>query len=251
MPRPLARLFVDHPLAPDGGLSLDGNQSHYLKDVLRLSTNDQILLFNGQHGEWQADITAINRKSVAVTINTQTRPQSAGNGPRLVFAPVKKSNTDFIIEKATELGAGRLSPVMTAFTDTNRANLSRFRANAIEAAEQCGRLDVPAIDPPVKLQVLMDEWPADDPVVVADESGSGMPILDVMRTIAARPVRAPAFVIGPQGGFSESELVFLRGLSFVSCVDLGPRILRAETAAVAVLTCWQAACGDWIPPAGG
>ncbi|MEK9722949.1 MAG: RsmE family RNA methyltransferase, partial [Rhodospirillaceae bacterium] len=167
---------------------------------------------------------------------------------RLLFAPVKKTGTDFIVEKATELGAARLTPVVTDFTDAGRANAERLRARAVEAAEQCGRLDVPTVDDAVALTEALAGWPADTPLIVADETGGGSPVLDALGRLAADAT--PAFVIGPQGGFSETELAFLRGLPFSTSVDLGPRVLRAETAATAALTCWQALRGDWTPPPG-
>lgn len=245
MARPLARLFVDADLAEGSAVDLDRSQAHYLKDVLRLAPGDAVALFNGRDGEWRAGITALGRKAAQATPHERTRPQPAANGPRLIFAPVKKSGTDFIIEKATELGAARLSPVITEFTDTARLNIDRARANAIEAAAQCRRLDIPAIDPPGRLDALMRDWPHDHTVLVADEHGGGAPLLPVLDEISQGTLVPPAFVIGPQGGFSETEVVFLRGLPFVTTVDLGPRILRAETAVAAVLSCWQAARGDW------
>lgn len=245
MTRPAPRLFVYADLTEAAAVRLDRNQAHYLKDVLRLGAGDPVLLFNGRDGEWRAEITELGRKAVEAAPRERTRPQPAATGPRLLFAPVKKSGTDFIIEKATELGAARLSPVITEFTDTTRLNLERAHAHAVEAAEQCRRLDVPAIDPPHPLDALMRDWPHDQPVLVADEHGGGAPLLAVIDGISQGPAVPPAFVIGPQGGFSETEVVFLRDLPFVTTVDLGPRILRAETAAAAVLSCWQAARGDW------
>jgi len=251
MPRNPPRIYVDCPLAKEGSVSFDTAQAHYLKNVLRLESGDIVAVFNGRDGEWHADISALGRKSAKATLAKQIRDQTAAHGPDLIFAPVKKSATDFIVAKATELGADRLIPVLTEFTDTGRINIERLRANAIEAAEQCNRLDIPEISPAMRLPELIGNWPVDRPLIVADETGTGAPILTALKTLPSGEAQPPAFVIGPQGGFSESELVFLRGLAFVTLVDLGPRILRAETAAAAVLTCWQACRGDWISPAGG
>lgn len=242
------RLFVDTELGPDTAIDLDGNPAHYLRDVMRLGTGDDVRVFNGRDGEWRASVLELGRRSVTLNAIEQTRPQPPSAGPRLVFAPVKKTGTTFIIEKATELGAARLSPVITEFTDRARLKTERLQAIAIEAAEQCGRLSVPIIDAPRPLADFLAQWDTDAPLIIADESGGGGPVLDVLAglpALTAGSQTAPAFVIGPQGGFSKSELVDMRQLSNVIGVDLGPRILRAETAAIAVLTCWQACRGDW------
>ena len=244
MSRNIPRLYVDAPLRENGALSLGRDHAHYLRDVMRLKPGDDLLVFNGRDGEWRCALSLLDRKRAGGATLEQTRPQTAATGPDLFFAPVKKTGTGFIAEKATELGVQALRPVMTEYTDTSRVNIGRLRANAIEAAEQCGRLDVPDIHEPVPLLELAETWPSSRTLVVADETGQGAGVLDVLRSIHGTAV-PPAFVIGPQGGFSETELVFLRGLPVVKTVDLGPRILRAETAAVSVLTCWQAVRGDW------
>ncbi|MDD9876725.1 MAG: 16S rRNA (uracil(1498)-N(3))-methyltransferase [Magnetovibrio sp.] len=248
MARALPRLFVETPLAAGGGAELAPAQAHYLKNVMRLAPGREVLLFNGRDGEWRGEIVQLDRKTARIEVRERTRAQPAAEGPWLAFAPVKKAGTQFIVEKATELGAQRLSPIFTEFTDTTRVNIDRLRDNAVEAAEQCGRLNVPVIDPARPLSEFLKTWETARPLVHADESGAGEPILEVLERLAkahGTSQYAPAFVIGPQGGFSESELVTLDGLAFVNGVDLGPRILRTETAVAAVLTCWQAAFGDW------
>jgi len=226
-------------------IELDHARAHYLKDVMRLKADDTVQLFNGQDGEWMAAVVELGRKTGRLTLTHQTRTQTQPVGAHLIFAPVKKAGTHFFAEKATELGATRLSPMMTEFTDTGRVNTERLRANAIEAAEQCGRIDIPVIDEPQAFQELLDDWDPAMPILAGDETGGGEPIMDVLVQVTTPSRAAPAFVIGPQGGFSESELARLHRLPFVTRVDLGPRTLRAETTALAVLTCWQAVCGDW------
>ena len=162
----------------------------------------------------------------------------------LFFAPVKKTATDFIVAKATELGARALRPVITEFTHTGRVNVERLQINAREAAEQCGRLDIPQIGSPIRLRELLGSWPLAQSLIIADETGESDSAMKILNEIRVEN-HAPAFMIGPQGGFSKTELVFLRALPFVITIDLGPRILRAETAVVAALTCWQATRGDW------
>jgi 16S rRNA (uracil1498-N3)-methyltransferase len=219
MSRKTPRLFVDQPAFVGRHLSFTRDHAHYLLDVMRLKSGDKVLVFNGRDGEWHVELTETGRRKALGKFIQQTRPQPAFTGPDLCFAPVKKTGTYFIVEKATELGVRSLRPITTEFTDRTQVKVDRLRANAIEAAEQCGRIDVPDVHELLPLSVILTM------------DSSGLP---------------PTFVIGPQGGFSETELVFLRALPFVTTVDLGPRILRAETAAVAVLSCWQAARGDWI-----
>ena len=173
----------------------------------------------------------------------QFRRQDSTPGPWLAFAPVKKARTDFIVEKGTELGVSRLWPIFTRHTATQRVNTARLRATAIEAAEQCGRLSIPDVSDPSNLDRLMAEWPADRDLLVLDETGGGRPLAEVAAEAGAGP--PPGFLIGPEGGFARTELDELANRSFVTLVGLGPRILRAETAALSALACWQAVAGDW------
>ncbi|MGP1394524.1 MAG: 16S rRNA (uracil(1498)-N(3))-methyltransferase [Inquilinaceae bacterium] len=238
--RPRTRLFVPDPLGVDATVELSAGQAHYLRRVLRLTAGDMVALFNGRDGEWLARC-AMRGKTVAATPLRRVRPQAAGPDLWLCFAPVKKTATDFIVEKATELGVARLRPVRTQRTETARINLERLTAHVIEAAEQCERLDVPSLSPIVDLAALPSAWPPDRLLLVCAETGTVEPLADVARASAGRPV---AFLTGPEGGFAMSELDALGKLPFVRFVGLGPRILRAETAALAVLAGWQTVAGD-------
>jgi 16S rRNA (uracil1498-N3)-methyltransferase len=245
--RPKARLFIEEPLATDAALTLAGNQANYLVNVMRVQSGDSLLLFNGRDGEWQAQVEQARRQACAVRIVQQVRPQRAEPGPWLLFAPIKKTAVDFVAEKATELGVSRLWPVFTLHTATNRVNLDRLRAHAIEASEQCERLTVPTIENPIALGEIAMHWPSGRTLLVLDEHGLGAPIVDIL-TAGSRTGRwkhPPGILAGPEGGLAAAELDALAGLPFVARVTLGPRILRAETAALAALACWQGIAGDW------
>ncbi len=245
------RLYVSPGLTAGMSLEVAAGQAHYLAQVMRLGVGDNVLLFNGRDGEWRGRIDAIGKKNAALTLVEQTRTQNdeAETGPWLVFAPVKKSATDFIVEKATELGATRLLPVFTRRTATRRVNIERMSANAIEAAEQCGRLSVPGIAEAASFQDLIAAWPADRALLVLDETGGGEPINQALeKMIGKKPPETPvayAIMTGPEGGFDARELDALAKLPFVYKAGLGPRILRAETAALSALACAQAMIGDW------
>ncbi len=241
------RLFVDAGLGPESFLSLDPAQTHYLGHVMRLRAGDGVRLFNGRDGEWSAVIENFGKNSCSVNIDGLLRPQNTEPGPWLAFAPVIKTQTDFIVEKATELGVSRLCPVFTSRTNTARINPDRMRARAVEASEQCGRLTVPDIAGTETLDRLMTEWPEGRRLLVLDESGAGQPIAEVLEGLREGPNGIShdcGFLTGPEGGFETSELDALRKLEFVTGVGLGCRILRAETAALAALACWQAVFGD-------
>lgn len=244
MVRSPPRVYVDQPLAPNCRVTFSREQVHYLRDVIRLGSDSAVAVFNGHDGEWRVKQLNLERKSGSGIAKEQIRTQSGGSGPDLFFAPVKKAATDFIAAKATELGVRALRPIITELTNTGRVNIERLQANAREAAEQCGRLDIPEIKLPIGLRELINAWPMPQPLIVADETGDGDSAIKILSEIKVGG-RAPAFVIGPQGGFSKTELVFLRAFPFVKTIDLGPRMLRAETAVVATLTCWQATRGDW------
>ncbi|MBT6442802.1 MAG: 16S rRNA (uracil(1498)-N(3))-methyltransferase [Alphaproteobacteria bacterium] len=226
------RLFVDAPLAPGNAVPLAPDQAHYLRNVLRLSVGAAVLAFNGRDGEWDCELAALGKKSGALIASTQRREQAGGPDCWLLFAPVKSTRTDFMVEKATELGARRLVPVLTRLTQTARLKVSRQQAHAIEAAEQCGRLDVPQVLGPRPLAAVLDDWPAERALLFCDEAG-GAPLA----AFAGRlPQSAPiAILVGPEGGFDEGERTLLRARPFVHAVSLGARILRAETAVVAAL----------------
>lgn len=249
--RARVRLFVAADLAAGGAVALAPEQAHYVSRVMRLGIGDRLLLFNGRHGEWLAEIVETTKTRVGVRIERQTREQTSEPGPWLAFAPLKKAETVFLVEKATELGVERLMPVATRRTASERVNVPRLIANAVEAAEQCERLTVPAVDEPTTLSRLLADWPRRRTLFVGDEQGGGEPLIDVLMATRARaPEIAPShgFLIGPEGGFEREELDGLCDLPFVTRVGLGPRILRAETAAIAALACWQAIVGDGSRP---
>ncbi|MBC8337624.1 MAG: 16S rRNA (uracil(1498)-N(3))-methyltransferase [Alphaproteobacteria bacterium] len=236
------RLYVEGSLVLGGGLTLSPPQAHYLCHVMRLKAGDRVALFNGRDGEWSAVLENAGKKTCDVRVEHQFRDQTEDPGPWLAFAPVKKTRTDFIVEKATELGASRLCPVFTRHTNSARINSGRMAAHVIEAAEQCRRLSVPEIAQPQTLDELLADWPNDRRLFVLDESGAGRPIAEALAEL--RPGRECGFLSGPEGGFGPEELDALRKLEFVTNLDLGPRILRAETAALAALACWQAVVGN-------
>ena len=240
------RLFVEAALVPGANFILPPSQAHYLSHVMRLAAGDGVLLFNGRDGEWSGVVENPGKKKCSVTVVGQVRAQADEPGPWLAFAPVKKARTDFIVEKATELGASRLCPVFTRHTNSARVNIERLRANAIEASEQCRRLTVPEIAPPDALEKLTSGWPKNRRLFVLDESGAGRPIaeyLEALRSGSDGLSQDCGFLTGPEGGFDAGELDALGKLDFVTRLDLGPQILRAETAALAAMACWQAIVG--------
>ena len=214
-------------------IELDRAKAHYLQNVMRLKVGDQIRLFNGDDGEWLASINEIGRKSFKLQITEQLRPPKDEPGPTLLFAAIKKARMEMLIEKATELGAKRLMPIKTRRSIVDRINLQRLQAIAIEAAEQCERLTVPEIVDLQSLEQALAGWPTDHPLYAADETGGGSPLLE-----ALEPERPAAFLVGPEGGFDPIELDRLARISAVVKVDLGPRILRAETAGITMLAGW-------------
>jgi 16S rRNA (uracil1498-N3)-methyltransferase len=238
------RLFVNDVLQKDASISLRGMQCHYLVHVMRIRSGDKIALFNGKDGEWQACIEQARKNDCVLDVNDKLRPQQPETGPWLAFAPLKKTRTQFVVEKATELGASRLWPVFTGRTTTDRVNLQRLRAHAIEAAEQCDRLTVPNVTEPSNLNDLAADWPNDRILLVMDCSGRGRPLLNVLSAIgvlvAEGRQQPPGLLVGPEGGFTKAELDDLAALPFVTTVALSSRILRAETAALSALACWQA-----------
>jgi len=248
---PKIRLYVEAALAADAGAALDAEQAHYLKNVMRLGEGGQVLLFNGRDGEWLAEIAALERRGGRLHVREQTRPQSDDGaadplaGPWLLFAPVKRQQNDLIAQKATELGASLIWPVITQHTNSERLRLDRLGTIAREAAEQCGRLGLPEIREPANLDAVLAAWPGGRTLLVMDETGGGPPIAEVAAEIAAGEKTGIAILIGPEGGFAKVELDALANLAFVRRAGLGRRILRAETAAIAALACFQAIAGDW------
>ncbi|MBO21446.1 MAG: 16S rRNA (uracil(1498)-N(3))-methyltransferase [Rhodospirillaceae bacterium] len=241
------RLFVEDDLAVGGAIVLGRDQSHYLQNVMRRGVGDRVALFNGRDGEYWAELIEMRRAAARVSVSGQLRTQVSEPDVWLTFAPIKRAAVDFMTTKATELGVARLLPVLTARTNSERVNTRRLRANATEAAEQSERLSVPVVDEPVRLPALLAAWPAERCLLVGDETGAGRPIAQVAAELLsdARVVPPLAVMTGPEGGFVPEELDQLRDLPFVIPVGLGPRVLRADTAALAALAVVQAVAGDW------
>jgi 16S rRNA (uracil1498-N3)-methyltransferase len=243
------RLFTEADLSAGVDTELTEAQAHYLRHVMRRDEDAPLLLFNGRHGEWKGALSLRGKKGAAARVAEQTRPQAAEPDVWLCFAPVKRARIDTIAEKTTELGVAMLQPVITQHTVVERVNVERLRANAVEAAEQTERLSVPEVREPVELMRLLADWPAGRRLLMCDETGGGSPIAEVLGGLDQASRAAPwGIVIGPEGGFAERELTALRRMKDVTAVGLGPRILRADTAALAALACWQALVGDWRQP---
>lgn len=234
------RLYLNHPLSAGQPITLDRAQAHYLFNVMRLDIGGEIAVFNGHNGEWTANITAAGKRGGEIQCLAQTRSQLDPPDLWLLFAPIKKARTDFIVEKATELGAARICPVTTDFTNSERVRVDRLNAHAVEAAEQCGGTFVPDVAAPQKLSQVLQNWDPARRILFCDETQT-----DAQTAFAKLPKGPWAILIGPEGGFSDAERQRLLALDFVYRASLGPRILRADTAAVAALTLWQAAQGDW------
>ncbi|MFT3690541.1 16S rRNA (uracil(1498)-N(3))-methyltransferase [Paenirhodobacter sp.] len=240
MERAKIRLHVDHPLRPGQAVPLTPDQAHYLFAVMREGVGTRVALFNGRDGEWTAEVAAAAKKGGTLACLEQAAPQLDPPDLWLLFAPIKKERTDFIVEKAAELGCARIVPVQTEFTNSQRIRQDRLQAHALEAAEQCLGTYVPEVTDLTPLRRLIAGWDPARRILWADESLAGP-----AETLAGLAPGPWAVLIGPEGGFSETERTWLRGLEFVTPVSLGPRILRADTAACAAITLWQAALGDW------
>ncbi len=243
----MIRLFVETPLADGDEIATSPEQGHYLAHVMRARIGEAILLFNGADGEWRARVADIGRRSVRLEIQEQVRPHIQGPDLDLIVAVVKRPRLETIAEKAAELGARRLLPVTTERTNAGHANQARLTAIAIEAAEQTGRLDVPDILPEARLADVLENWPADRRLMFCDEAGDAAPACEALAGDAGAGGAGWAILIGPEGGFSPKERAAARGAPGAVAVNLGPRILRADTAAIAALTLWQAMLGDWRP----
>jgi len=243
------RLFIEADLSAGVDTELSEGQAHYLRHVMRRGEGAPLLLFNGRDGEWTAALSLRGKKAAAAQVTERIRPQTAEPDVWLCFAPVKRARIDWIAEKATELGVAVLQPMITQHTVVERVNVERLRANAVEAAEQTERLSVPEVRAPVELAGLLSDWPAGRRLLMCDETGGGPPIAVALAGLDEAARTAPwGIVIGPEGGFAERELTALRHMKDVIAVGLGPRILRADTAALAALACWQALVGDWRRP---
>ncbi len=238
----MQRLFIDASLAKGVAVEASSDQFNYLANVLRMEDGSEILLFNGRDGEWKASLSFPSRKRILLTPTEETRPQPAPSGLHYLFAPLKVGRMDYLVQKAVEMGAGLLQPVMTQHVQGKITNLDKIRANVTEAAEQCGILGIPDVAEPVRLADLLDRWPSDRRIIYCDEGDAGQNPLPLLSKVTERKL---ALLVGPEGGFSEEERARLRSLDFVTAIPLGPRILRADTAAVAAMAVIQAAIGDW------
>jgi len=237
-PKSLPRLFVRAALGAGVPVELDSAQSNYLGNVMRLKQGDRVLLFDGSAGEWLAEVAEAGRKRMTLSVVEPTRPQESVPDLWLAFAPIKKSRVDWLVEKAVELGVARLLPVVTQRTVVDRLNLDRMRAHIVEAAEQCGRTALAAIDEPVKLDSFLRARDPARTLYFADETG-GAP------AAGAFSRGASIILVGPEGGFTRQEGDSIRQAANARAISLGPRILRAETAALAAVAAWMAAVGDW------
>jgi 16S rRNA (uracil1498-N3)-methyltransferase len=237
-PSSLPRLYVEQPLSGNLELTLDGAPANYLGAVLRLDAGAQVKLFDDRSGEWLGEVIEAGKRRVSLRIVRHLKDREPVPDLWLLFAPIKRGRIDWIAEKATELGVARLVPVLTRRTIVDRVNVDRLRAHAIEAAEQCERTALPQIVEPQKLEKLLREWPADRALIFADEQGGS--------TLAKAASTGPAAIlIGPEGGFTDEERALIRAVPQALPVSLGPRILRADTAALAAVSLWMAAAGDW------
>jgi len=239
-PRSAPRLFVESALGPDVAVPVEGNAAHYLLSVMRLKEGDVALLFDGRAGEWAATAEQVRKRDLVLRCVQQTKPLEIVPDFWLCAAPIKKGRIDLVMEKACELGVARIIPVRTERSVVDKVNLDRLQSHLVEAAEQCGRTALPELADLVPLQRLLADWPADRALFFADELG-GQPMAE---SFAAN--RGPAaLLVGPEGGFTTQERDLIRACPAARPISLGPRILRAETAAIAATACWMAANGDW------
>ena len=238
----MQRLYLEADLGREKGVEASPEQFNYLANVLRLGEGAEILAFNGRDGEWKVTLTFPTRKKILLSPLEQTRPQPNDCDLQFLFAPLKVGRMDYLVQKAVEMGAGLLQPVMTQHVQGKITSLDRLQANAVEAAEQCGVLAIPKVAVPQKLKDLLDAWPPDRRIIFCDEDSETNNPLPALSRITERQL---ALLVGPEGGFSDEERQLLRSLPFVTAIPLGPRILRADTAAVAALAVVQAAIGDW------
>ena len=247
--RTAPRIFVDSDLSENRSITIAEEQSHYLLNVMRLKSGDIVHVFNGRDGEWCGNIGNVTKRSTAIDLHELSRRQKTEPDLWLCCAPIKKAHFEYMIEKATELGVSVIQPVLTAHTQIREVNPERCRMIAIEAAEQSERLSVPEIHKPATLQELVAHWPPGRSAIVCAEHGHATPINEAMKSPVMKTLTKGAIVTGPEGGFASEELEALRKIQSAVFVRLGPRILRADTAVIAALSCWQAICGDWADTA--
>lgn len=241
--KPRTRLYVQDDLADGATVVLDRDRAHYLAHVLRLAAGAPVALFNGRDGEWLAHVESLDKKRAAVRLDRLLRDQTGEPDLWLLFAPVKRAPLDFMVQKATELGVSALLPTITRRTVVDRVRTERLAVNAMEAAEQCERLTLPAVEDPRSLADRLGDWPAGRRLLLCAEAGDAAPIQEVLESGTSGA--SWAVLTGPEGGFDQTELDDMLKLDFVNAVSLGPRILRADTAALAALACWQSVLGDW------
>ena len=246
----VTRLFVEEDLSEGQVLGLDHARAHFLRSVLRLQPGAPVALFNGRDGEWLAEIEGLGKGWASLELRERLRDQGEDPDLWLVFAPIKRARIDFLAEKATELGVSRLVPAMTRRTNVERVKIDRLAANAREAAEQTERLSVPLVEEPRPLEAILGDWPEARPILACAEAGEAVPIVEHLKTWPRDARRPAAILTGPEGGFEAAEFELLRRHPQVTLVSLGPRILRADTAALAALACWQAWAGDWTRDGG-
>jgi 16S rRNA (uracil1498-N3)-methyltransferase len=238
----MQRLYVEHTLAIGEAIAASQEQFNYLINVLRLGEGAEVLLFNGRDGEWKSRLSLPAKKKLSLTPTIQTRPQPVHPDLVFLFAPLKIGRLDYLVQKAVEMGAGTIQPVLTQHTQVQKVGVERLQANAIEAAEQCGILSIPLVEAPLKLDALLSTWDQNRRIIFCDEDASTNNPIGKLGAIGEKKL---AVLIGPEGGFSEQERTQLRALPFITAIPLGPRILRADTAAVAALAVVQAIIGDW------
>lgn len=240
------RLFVEEALAADKPIAATPAQANYLLNVLRRNEGESVLLFNGRDGEWRSELRKASKKKLDLVPIEKVRPQTAPYDLTYCFAPLKVGRLDYMVQKAVEMGAGALQPVLTHHTQNHRIRIDKMEANAIEAAEQCGILTIPECREPVKFDAFLSNWPPSSPLVFCDEKMDAATPIAALERLEAGP---KGLLIGPEGGFSAEERDQLLAADFATAISLGPRILRADTAAVAALAMVQAVCGDWKPDA--
>lgn len=238
----MQRLYIEANLAEGVAQEATTEQFNYLANVLRMTDGAEILLFNGRDGEWKTRLSFPSRKKIILVPLEQTRPQPDAPDLHYLFAPLKVGRMDYVVQKAVEMGAGLLQPVMTQHVQGKITSMDRVRANVIEAAEQCGVLGIPQVLEPRKLEDVLEAWPKERRIIFCDEGDAGQNPLPILASVKESKL---ALLIGPEGGFSEAERALLHSLDFVTAIPLGPRILRADTAAVAAMAVIQAAIGDW------
>lgn len=238
----MQRLFLTSDITAGTAIETDQDQFNYLANVLRMEDGAELLIFNGRDGEWKANVSFPSRKRIQLTPIEETRPQPAPSDLHYLFAPLKVGRLDYLVQKAVEMGAGLLRPVMTQHVQGKITNLDKVKANVIEAAEQCGILGIPDVAEPAKLADLLAGWPRERRIIYCDEGDAGQNPLPLLAKVKEKHL---ALLVGPEGGFSDEERALLRSLDFVTAIPLGPRILRADTAAVAAMAVIQAAIGDW------